>query len=662
MTNTTTNPITPYTTRPTRLEWLAFIGIILLAAALRMGMPGAVEFKQDEANLSLMALDMARGRDFPLLGIDSSVGVRNAPVNVYILALPYLLSSDPRVATQYIGLLNVIAVAFTYLFARRYYGVTAAIFAGVIFAAAPWSVMFSRKIWAQEMLPPFVVGVIFTGVLGFIEGKKWAQWVHLPLLAVTGQIHYAAFVLIPATLYMVWAGRKRLSRAFWLSIVLAGLAVLPYAVGAVRASLLNPETVGRILAPRGERRPLTLSAQAWQEAWLTIGGAEIHAFAGAEMYGEFLKTVPPAYPIFHALSTAVVGAALWAAARSLRRRDAHATIDRVLLLWVVVPPLAFTPTWTPMYAHYLIPMFPAAYILLGSAVRDILQRFPARSRLIGWGVFGATAAVVVTLSLWYVIALLNFLNTYATTGAFGIPLGYYMPVREAIYANNPTQVLAALDGQFVGYNEQASVWNVLLYDLPERRFLDKGMDAYPPGGALLLRDGCAGIGEVFPARRRLDNGEPEACFRLEERSGSLDTSPYTMIPTLPGFANGVRLLGTQWAAAQGCLETLWVLPSPKTSVKSDFFNAAVHFVNAAGERIGQADGTFWNGRYWRVGDLFTRTYCLADTSRVGEIQGVQLGLYTFDDTPDGRAFYSENVVDGSGAVIGQSLTVRFEQP
>src|SRR5512136_2040 len=136
-----------------RLGWLGLAVILILAAVLRLGAPGITEFKRDEANLSHLALDMARGRVFPLLGIDSSVGIRNAPFSVYVIVPPFLLTSDPTLATLYIGLLGVVAVLLVYLLARRYYGPLAAVVAGLLYAVSPWAVVFSRKIWAQDFLP-----------------------------------------------------------------------------------------------------------------------------------------------------------------------------------------------------------------------------------------------------------------------------------------------------------------------------------------------------------------------------------------------------------------------------------------------------------------------------------------------------------------------------
>src|SRR5258708_11766182 len=222
-----------HTARPAALEWMLLAAILILAAVLRLGWPGVVEFKRDEANLSVLTLDLVHGRNFPLLGIDSSVGIRNAPMNVYALVPPYLLSSNPVLATEYVGLLNVIAVLLVYGLARRYYGVLPAVMAGLLYAGSPWAVIYSRKIWAPDMLPVCVLLTIGTGLLGLIAGERCADLAHLPLLAITGQIHYVTFVLIPISLYLIYVGRqqRRLTWQFFASLSLVVLVVLPYLIG-----------------------------------------------------------------------------------------------------------------------------------------------------------------------------------------------------------------------------------------------------------------------------------------------------------------------------------------------------------------------------------------------------------------------------------------------
>jgi hypothetical protein len=97
------------------VERVALIAILTLAFALRLGLPDVVEFRQDEANLSLLARQMAQGRLFPLHSIDSSVGVLQPPALLYYFLPPYLLSSDPLFATQYMGAMAALAVLLVYL-------------------------------------------------------------------------------------------------------------------------------------------------------------------------------------------------------------------------------------------------------------------------------------------------------------------------------------------------------------------------------------------------------------------------------------------------------------------------------------------------------------------------------------------------------------------
>ena len=155
-----------------RWELALLVAILLLAGALRMGAPGLTEFKRDEANLSRLALNLAQGKGFPLLGISSSVGVPNPPISVYLFALPYLFDHTPILATVFVGALNTLAVALTWALVRRTFGPRPALIAALLYAAAPWGVLFARKIWAQDLLPPFVVGAALLGVIGFGSGDR----------------------------------------------------------------------------------------------------------------------------------------------------------------------------------------------------------------------------------------------------------------------------------------------------------------------------------------------------------------------------------------------------------------------------------------------------------------------------------------------------------
>src|SRR6185369_10265960 len=77
-----------------------------------------------------------------------------------------------------------------------------------------------------------------------------------------------------------------------------------------------------------------------------------------------------------------------------------------------------------------------------------------------------------------------------TLGFFTVPLRYYMPAREYLLQLKPKAVLVKGEGQFVGYNPEASIWNTFLDDIPLRRFEDANIEVYPAEVTPLLSHNC----------------------------------------------------------------------------------------------------------------------------------------------------------------------------
>lgn len=633
-----------------RLEWLALLAILLLAGALRLGAPHISEFKRDEANLSLLALDLANGRDLPLLGISSSVGFPNAPVSVYLLAIPFLLTSDPTAGVLWIGLLNLASVAVVYALARRYYGVTAALVAALTYAVSPWAVIYSRKIWAQDMLPLFVTLTIASGLAGFVEGRRWGQWAHLPLLAFTVQIHFAAAAIAPVTLWLLLSGRLRLTRAFVGGIALALILTLPYLIGLARAG--GSADVGRLatrLTSATSSAPAN-PATTFGYAFFTLAGTDIHALAGPEQFEAFLASMPAiAYPLFTLYGAALAIAALGLALRALQRRAARSRVDMALLLWLISAPLIFSIPWTASYPHYLIPILPAAYVNFGAAIGDFVRWSAARERGLRIALVGAGALLALTLALQVVLTagLLSFVGSTTTPGGFGVPLGSLTPARAAVLEAKPADVIVRLSGAVAPEDDEQAVWRALLYDIPSVRFEDEALAVYPAEPTLLLTDQCDD-----PAARAFSLRPGEGCYALTTRSISqLDRGRFTPVEAHP-FANGAQITGAAWDAQQGCLSLLWT-----TQGRADAdYHFAAHFLDAAGARLFDADDLAWPGDQWRAGDTMVRRLCAgADPALLARVMAVRVGMYTYHDTPEGRSFNNVDLVDQAGHPAGQML-------
>jgi 4-amino-4-deoxy-L-arabinose transferase-like glycosyltransferase len=204
-------------------EWLLVAVLVGLAGLLRMNWVGISEFKADEARLLALALDMADGQ-IALRGISSSVGLPNFPMSVWLYALPLVVWPHPYAAILFTGLLNTGAVLACYWLVRRYWGMMAAVAATLLFAVSPWAVMFSRKIWAQNLLPLFVMLWVIGLALALVDKKPRFMWLALVALAVAVQIHLAALALVPATLILLIVFWRRIS---WRDLLIgAGLALL----------------------------------------------------------------------------------------------------------------------------------------------------------------------------------------------------------------------------------------------------------------------------------------------------------------------------------------------------------------------------------------------------------------------------------------------------
>ena len=131
-----------------------------------------------------------------------------------------------------------------------------ALAAALLFAVAPWAVIESRKIWAQDLLPFFTI-------LFFIFAFSWlreGRWRHALAMAVTlsilNQVHYSSVALWPILLFLIW--RRRSVRALkQLAVGAALYAVLwaPFAVVVLRGDAFAKGEYRPVRAGIRKRRP-----------------------------------------------------------------------------------------------------------------------------------------------------------------------------------------------------------------------------------------------------------------------------------------------------------------------------------------------------------------------------------------------------------------------
>ena len=170
---------------------------ILFAAAfiLRFLWLDLMEFKGDEFTALILAYKQAHTAILLKVGLMSSVGLENPPFFIYLMAIPAIFSHSPLFLTYWIVFLNAIGIIFLFIFLRSTFSFRAALWTSALFTSAPWTFIYSRKIWAQNVLFPFLI-LIFCLITSLLQRyESWKVWALFFLVGILTQLHMSAWFL-----------------------------------------------------------------------------------------------------------------------------------------------------------------------------------------------------------------------------------------------------------------------------------------------------------------------------------------------------------------------------------------------------------------------------------------------------------------------------------
>ena len=638
--------------RMSRREWAAVVALLLLAGAVRLARPDLTEFKADEGRLLTLALATAGG-DVVRHGIASSVGFPNAPLSAWLYALPLLLWAHAYAATLFTGLLNTLAVGGVYWLARRYWGAPAALAAALLLAAGPWAILFSRKIWAQNLLPLFAVGWGVGAALAFVEGRRPFVALHLLCLAVAVQIHPAAAGLAPATLLLLAVFRRRVG---WGWVVAGGLLgaltavpYLAYLWGQWRAGGLAVAT---------EQATAAVSLDSLRLALTIAAGQGIEPLAGAGFVLPWGAAV--ARWLWLAL---VVAGALYAAARAARHwPEPAAQAGFIVLLWFLAPALLFVWHRTPVYIHYFIAGLPAACLLGGAALAAGVGRLAARARPWAWGAL----ALTVGLQLLGWGSLLRAVAAEPTAGGFGVPLGPKLAAADAarrlVASGAAAEVLLAGDGADPLVDDFPAEFGPLLHGLPLRTVDLNAEAVFPAAPAAVLlgdaaADGPATTRDFYAAAAGVVASVTSGgvVYTVRALPPAAAPAPAVALPAPPLLANFTRFVGhggLRQTATGAIWDVYWRTADNPDPADYHIFN---HLLDAAGTRLAQADGAAFAGRQWRAGDVVVSRFVLAPPPDTQRPLTMRVGMYRFP------SLESVPVLDEAANPAGDALEMRLPE-
>lgn len=197
-------------------------GAVILGVVLRLLWPGDMEWKYDERWMTEKAVAICSGTaSWPLLGMPSGAkGLVNPGFSVWPFAALARANPSPMGLVIGVMILNSMALlallaAAMYLAHRGAKGFELFLWALSFMALSPMAILYSRKIWAQDLLPVFMAAIVW----GWLARRNiWGSLLFGLAVGYSGQLHMSGLFLGTALVGAVsimavsdWKGKRALS-------------------------------------------------------------------------------------------------------------------------------------------------------------------------------------------------------------------------------------------------------------------------------------------------------------------------------------------------------------------------------------------------------------------------------------------------------------------
>jgi hypothetical protein len=567
-------------------EWFYTPALIVLAAVPRLCCLDLVEFKRDEANHYRIAYFLTRGH-WRWIGSTASIGLPKPPLFVYTLSLPLMVSKDPRVVTGFLGLLAALAAGVFYLVLRRFLNKRASFAAALLFALNPQAVMYGRKLFTADLLPPLCCLFLAAGMAFLVSPRR-----HAGRLAILTAFAFALVILttfspmmlLPALVVLFLERRRDLRPAYWVG---AGAALIlpfiPYLI-AVMPRLAGVAGIAAASEPSDGARPILawvwtlLQGVSWPENLLSADGLAALVLAALSLAG-----------LLFLLNQARKRQGRWA---------------RFFLAWLLLSPLVALVMPFKLHPHYFVALYPLVFVLPAAGVELAARKANAA----GW----IALFLVIVITIWGIQSLNSTLQA-AASGAdwFGTPVGYWW--RAAEQARSLAAERSASEVLLVLPDDQDGRLDALLGDTPHRVVDGQTSVVYPPHPAVLVIGSGVENTLALTAPCTQDLAADLAAspfggtyrYRLWDPAHADATAcTDTLLPADARWASGVRLLGYGVSGTSKPGETLHIVIHWETTQGS--LEADVHWFNhledQEGRRWGQRDLLGWPAERWQPGD------------------------------------------------------------
>ncbi|MDO8573425.1 MAG: hypothetical protein Q7R77_01615 [Candidatus Daviesbacteria bacterium] len=338
------------------------INIILLSSIFRVFLLDLVEFKSDEA---ITVYQMIQFFDSPHLierGLISGTGVYNFPLFSYLMIPLSLWSRDPMILSGVIAVINSLLIGAFFLFVRRYYNLMTAVFSSLLLAFSPWGVIFSRKIWAQDLI--FLLFIPFLWLLHELILKKNSKVIFplFILLALLIQLHGSGLFLFAVTIIIFLIMRIRTNPGRAICGFFVGLIpIVPYIVFQLGSIPSCPDCEAFMKYQQSIR---SVDFNNLFRPFQIISGLGYHFVLGKN-YSDFIAIYPVINQLKYIFTLGGLGILAGLFFVFFKKQK-----NIFLVIYFISIPLLYFITKTSAYMHYFVIILPISVLLFAIFVTE----------------------------------------------------------------------------------------------------------------------------------------------------------------------------------------------------------------------------------------------------------------------------------------------------
>lgn len=375
------------------IVWIVII--FLLSAIFRLSSLDLIEFKSDEAITVYQSVQFFNRPHLIERGLISGLGVYNFPLFNYLIIVLSVWSRDPQFLSGAIALINTFLVVAFFLLVNKYYNKLTAIFASLLLAFSPWGVIFSRKIWAQDLINLFLIPYLY--FLHEIVMRRSTKFI-LPLfilLALLVQLHGSGVFLLTITILILVVSRAGVNiKNAVLGLLIGFIPAIPYILFQINSSPPCPDCEAFVKYQQSFR---AFDFYNLIRPFQVLSGLG-HHFVLGKSYSDFIRAYPVVGLLNYIFATVFPVVLMGIFFIMFKKRNFI-----LLIIYFITIPLLYLITKTSAYMHYFVIIIPVSILLLSISLSTAY--FYVRSKFL--------KTSIVVYFLLFLVANITFMTVFS---------------------------------------------------------------------------------------------------------------------------------------------------------------------------------------------------------------------------------------------------------